>query len=190
MRAPPAWPLWHVTADPDWKLDPAYHPIWAYGARRPHRQAGLFVTERPDYWEPFMGIGPLYAVRIEVPSEALKSPGPTGSAWPHPEYFIEDFERLQIVDTVSLQEALERGDGERQTRIAWDWQLYGGFGSIEDWWYMREEVWDEKGGRFTVRYRPRKGLAEPRKAWRRRTGFRNPIQRDRPSGASVRRVVG
>lgn len=170
--------LWHLTTKKDWRLDPTYHPAWAYwGTGGPHKVPGIFVTDRPRYWEPFMGVGPIWAVRIEAPKEILKSPGKPGFVWPHPEYLIEALDQVKVLEVIPLEEAILRGQEEERAGIWWDKQEYGGFGGVEDWWYVTWEEWDDRKKQTVLKRRARKGLERLMEEWRRKTGYKNPLER-------------
>ena len=165
-------PLWHLTDDPNWALDPTYHPILAYGTTTPTSKPGLFVTDQPLYWKPWLGGGPIYAVRVEVPDEALP---PFSEA--HPEYLITDLDKVEISEILPLAEAISRGEEEKRRGINWWDQEYGGFGGVEDWWYHEYEVWDDAKLQQVWRRRTRKGLSNLMKEWRAKTGYKNPHEK-------------
>lgn len=153
--------FWHLTENPNWKLDTAYRPLSAYGVSRPMVTPGLFVTDNPLYWSSWMGKGPIYAIRVHVPEESL--PRPT---YHHPEYFISNFAGVQVREIRSLAEAIARGKEERRRGIPWWNQQYGGFGGVEDWWFYQKSD-DELG--------EREGLDELKEAWKREhPGFKDP----------------
>lgn len=162
-------PLWHLTENPNWAFDPTYHPIWAYGATTPSSEPGLFVTDQPLYWKPWMGVGPIYAVRVEVSDEALSL-----FSEAHPEYLIRELDKVETTEIMPLEEVIRRGQDEKNRGINWWDQEYGGFGSVEDWWYHCHEVWDDDKMQQVTRCKPRKGLARLMEEWRAKTGYKNP----------------
>jgi hypothetical protein len=158
---PEEGPFWHLTEKPNWELDPTYRPLSAYGLPRPTVMPGLFVTNNPVYWSSWLGKGPIYAIRVHVPKEAL--PRPT---YHHPEYFITNFAGVQVREIRSLAEAITRGREEKRRGINWWDAKYDGFGGVEDWWFYR--VSDDELGE-------REGLDELKRAWREANpGFDNP----------------
>lgn len=162
--------LWHITDNPKWKFDPTYHPIWAYTLPEPTREPGLFVTDRPSYWNPYFGRGPLYVVRLVVPKDVLPRPSEA-----HPEFFITDFSGVQVTDFVPLAEAIRRGQEETRRGIPWWNAEWGGFGGVEDWWFTCAEVWDDKKMQLVTRCRKRKGLDPLMREWKKaHPGFDNP----------------
>lgn len=170
-------PLSHLTKNPNWAFDPNYHPIWAYGAANPTSEPGLFVTDSPIYWKAWMGVGPIYAVRVEVPEEAMPRFSES-----HPEFLITDMDKIQIAEILPLEEAILRGEEERNAgigRYLRDRPQYGGFGSVEDWWFHSYEVWDDaKNDQIRV-WRTRKGLSHLMKKWREdNPGYKNPLDRN------------
>lgn len=167
-------PLWHLTKNPNWALDPNYRPVWAYGDARPISKPGLFVTDSPIYWKSWIGVGPIWAVRVEVPDEAMPSFSES-----HPEFLITDLDKIQIAEILSLQEAIFHSQAERRAGIQWDRAQYGGFGSVEDWWFHSYEVWDDaKNDQITV-WRTRKGLSRLMKEWREANpGYKDPLDRN------------
>lgn len=166
--------LWHLTKDPDWELDPTYHPVWAYGATHPTSKPGLFVTDRPLYWNPWMGVGPIYAIRVDVPEEAMPPPSHT-----HPEFLITDLDKIRILEILPLEEVILRGRAEEKAKIPWWDQQYGGFGGVEDWWFHRYEAWDDDKGEQVTVWRTRKGLSRLMKEWRERNpGYKNPFDKN------------
>lgn len=162
--------LWHLTTKKDWELDPTYHPVWAYlMTGGPHTKPGIFVTDFPSYWQPIMGVGPIYAVRVEVPEEAMP---PT--SYTHPEFLITDVDKVRIVEILPLAEAILRGEAEKRAKIPSDRQEYGRFGHVDDWWYVRSEVWDDEKMTLVEKFYPRRGLSRLMETWRERTGYKNP----------------
>lgn len=165
--------LWHLSTNPKWKLDPNYHPIWAYGGGYPCSKPGLFVTDRPIYWIPFMDVGPVYVVRVEVPEEAM----PPFSV-SHPEFLITDLDKIQVAEILPLEEVIIRGQAEKSQGIPWDRQRYGSFGGVEDWWFHSYEVWDDKQNEQIRVWRKRKGLSRLMKKWREdNPGYKNPMDK-------------
>jgi hypothetical protein len=157
--------LWHLTSKKNWTLDPAYRPIYAYGMTAPMSKPGLFVTENPVYWSPWMGVGPIYAVRVAVPEDAM--PHPSTWSTSHPEYFITELDRIKILEVLPLSEAIKRGLEEKSRGINWWDQQYVGFGSVMDWWFFYDQAKDKK---FT-----RKGLEDLMKEWKKANpGFKDP----------------
>jgi hypothetical protein len=167
-------PLWHLTENPNWVLDPTYHPIWGYTIPTPTFEPGLFVTDYPSYWKSWMGIGPIYAVRIEVPDGALPQSWVT---YQHPEYLIKELNKVEITEILPLEEAIRRGQAEERAGIPLDRQEYGGFASVEDWWYHCHEVWDDNKMQQVTRCRTRKGLSSLMEEWRAQTGYKNPHEK-------------
>lgn len=144
--------FWHLTDRPDWRLDPSYRPISAYGLPQPVKRPGLFVTENPVYWSPWMGAGPIYAVRVDVPEAIL--PGPSTQ---HPEYLITDLSQIKILEILPLAEAIWHGQEEQKRGINWWSQDYGGFGSVADWWFYDTGLGEKE---------ERKGLEELKAEWK------------------------
>jgi hypothetical protein len=154
--------FWHLTTDPDWKLKRDYHPIYAYGFGQPASKPGIFVTDQPIYWCPWMGKGPIYAARISVPEEAVPPPSTS-----HPEYLITDLEHVRVLEVLPLAEVIKRGEEEQRRGINWWNQEYGGFGSVVDWWFYYDRNKDKK-------YQ-RKGLDELKKKWlEEHPGYKDP----------------
>lgn len=154
--------FWHLTSDPGWKLKRDYHPIYAYGAGTPTSRPGIFVTDQPIYWCPWMGKGPVYAARISVPKEILPRPSES-----HPEYLITDLDQIKVLEFLPLAEIIKRGEEEKSRGIPWWNQQYGSFGSVVDWWFYYDRNQDRK-------YQ-RKGLDELKKKWlKEHPGFKDP----------------
>ena len=157
-------PFWHLTTNPNFRLDPSYCPVSAYGMCRPVAKPGLFVTDRPIYWSPWMGPGPIYAVRVDVPKEVLPRHSES-----HPEYLIHDLDRIKVREVLPLADVIERGEEEKRRGLNWWDQVYGGFGSVADWWYYYDEAKDEKV--------LRKGLGKLMEKWKaEHPGFRDPSE--------------
>lgn len=177
-------PLWHLTTDPDWMLDPNYHPVWAYGDARPISKPGLFVTDTPIYWKPWMGGEPIYAVRVEVPEDAMHSPSES-----HPELLITDLDKVQVVEILPLEEAIIRGQAERRAGIPWDRAQYGSFGSVEDWWFHSYEAWSDAKRDLVTVWRTRKGLSRLMKEWREANpGYKNPLDKNEKQDRARRKT--
>ncbi len=156
--------FWHLTEKEGFALDPAYHPLSAYGIPRPTAKPGLFVTDNPVYWSPWMGEGPIFAARVIVPEDALPPP-----SFQHPEYFLTDFDRMKVTEFLSLERAIELCQDERQRKINWWDQHYGGFGSVMDWWFYSPGYDKEP--------KPRKGLEKLMRQWKKENpGFEDPDQ--------------
>lgn len=162
--------LWHLTENPDWKLDPTRHPTDAVGLPGPMRTPGLFVTNHPRYWEPWMGVGPIYVVQLLIPKESLPRVSEA-----HPEYFITDFENVEVVEVMPLEEAIERGQEEERRGVR-D-RIYWGFATVVDWWFACKGVWDDNKMETVQKCRTRKGLSRLMKKWRaEHPGFKDPDQ--------------
>lgn len=154
--------FWHLTTDPDWEFKRDYRPIYAYGAGHPVSKPGIFVTDQPIYWAPWMGKGPIYAARISVPEEVLPPPSIS-----HPEYLITALDQVKVLEFLPLAEVIKRGKEEEKRGINWWNQQYGGFGSVVDWWFFYDRSKDKK-------YQ-RKGLDELKQKWlKEHPGFKDP----------------
>lgn len=167
--------VWHITDNPKWELDPEYHPTWAYQySGGPMEKPGLFVSEHPIYWQPYFGIGPLWAVRLQVPEDAFGDlPGY------HPERLVTDFSDVEVLEIIPLSEAIERGEeedeAERRREISWADQQYEGFGHVDDWWFVYEKVHDDRGFELDPKSIPRRGLTQLKRKWKAaHPGFKNP----------------
>ncbi len=166
-------PLWHITDNPDWALDPTYHPRWAYWATGgPTREPGIFVSDHPSYWEPYFGRGPLWAVRVAYHGEL--PPGYTSPE--HPEYLLTDFDKIEVLEVLPLAEAIRRGQEAKAAGLNWDQHPYNDFTSLEHWWYACREVWNDRKMRTEQVCRPRRGLEELMKEWKDEHGGRSPRQ--------------
>jgi hypothetical protein len=177
-------PLWHLTKNPNWAFDPNYHPIWAYGFGHASAKPGLFVTDQPIYWKPWLGVGPVYAVRVEVPEEAMPP-----SSESHPEFLITDLDKIRIAEILPLEEVIRRGKDEERAGIPWDRQEYGGFGSVEDWWFHSYEAWDDVRRDLIRVWRTRKGLSSLMREWRdRNPGYKNPMDKNEKQERARRKI--
>lgn len=164
--------LWHITDDPRWTLDPDYRPRYAYWtASEVQNPPGLYVSDHPGYWNPYFGRGPLWAVRVsyhgELPSHYTSQE--------HPEYFLEDLDKIEVLEVIPLAEAIRRGAAEKRAGIRDADQVYG-FGTVEDWWYACKEVWNDVVRRQERVCLPRKGLEDLMEGWKDAHGGRTPAQ--------------
>ena len=168
-------PLWHLTPKRNWELDQEFRPLYAYfTASDVQNPPGLYVTDSPRYWEQYFGRGPLWAVRIDYHGELPRMHEQ------HPEYFLEDFDKIEVLEILPLAEAIKRDQEERRRGLQWDQQQYHGFGTVEDWWFACREVWNDRKNRQDFVCRARKGLEELMDEWRdKHKGFKNPRQYDR-----------
>jgi hypothetical protein len=67
---------YHLTADPDFELDPAKEPqeaqFWGQQATRP---PGVFLTSNPDIWHGMYGYHRPYVAEIEHPDDIMSRAG-------------------------------------------------------------------------------------------------------------------
>lgn len=164
-------PLWHITDNPEWVLDPEYRPRYAYWtASEVENPPGLYVSEHPLYWKPYFGRGPLWAVRIayhaELPRIDLQ----------HPQYLLTELDKIEVLEVIPLAEAIRKGQAEALAGINWDQRYYNDFESVEDWWYACRKVWNDRTNRDEDICRPRRGLEGLMKEWKDAHGGRTPQQ--------------
>ena len=97
-------PKWHLTNKPNFQIDAAYRPVWAYGTTRQNAKPALFLTDQPVYWSSWFASGPIYAILVQ-PSSSVRN---FGLLTLHPEWLDEDPARAVVLERLTLREAIAK----------------------------------------------------------------------------------
>lgn len=144
-------PLWHLTENPNFQIDPQKHPTLAYGTGSPTKEPGLFVSHDPRYWRPFFdGHRDLYAARIS-PSPSVRN----GNVQSHPEKFDPDPGRARVEEFLPIHEAVQKYPES--------------FGSPLDWSSYVVSAWNDRKQDHDREELPRPGMEHHFKEYKRIT---------------------
>lgn len=143
--APPRWaapylagqPLFHVTSEPSFRIDPTRHAYVARGMGRLAEQPTLFLTDNLVFWTPFFYDRPrLYVARVVLSSDTIacdmrRTSKPTDELCPGVEPMEWELQgdglrRARVEEVLSLADTIRKYGGKS-----------GGVlntGSVLDWW--------------------------------------------------------